>query len=814
MVSSHRRAGTVLLIFLALTLILTFPIAFRSHEAVSDFGDPLLNIWILTWDIEQVVHGNLSGFFDGNIFFPHQRTLAYSEMLLPQALLAALPLLLTGNRVLAYNFVLLASFLFSAIGMYGLAYRLTKSGVASVVAGMIFAFSPFMFDHTAHLQIFFAGGIPLTLLFLSRFLQTEAWRDLLLLALFFVIQLLGNCYYAVYLSYAVALLVLVHLVTAQKWRDRVFCAKLAALAGFVVALAGPVFWQYLRFQQEMGFSREINFQAKLASYVTTPRSNLVYGGMLFDQNLHEARLFPGILPVLLGIVGFAVLVSSRLPDPVPQRRLRRAWRLVLAAAIALCLLAIAAILVAGRFKVELLGLKITGSHLNRPFFLLLFLLALFASLDAGFRARWLPPLTSPAAWIRYCAYLGMLAFILSFGTHGPYMLLYHFAPGFAALRSVARIHIINLLALAVIAAWGVRWLLAQGPVWRRQLFRLAIPGVILIEYLNFPLVLRDVPRELDVPPVYRFLATQPPGTSLLELPLGNLEREFLRMYFATFHWQPLVNGVSGYIPPVNHELVRRWQSRSAAQVIGDAQDLGVRYLVLHRGELSRRDRVACRALLWQQRRILRFVDQFRNDEVWEIAPREAEDTSPLLPPGRPLDRDHFVLSSSRPQDLAHLLDGKLSTFWHSGGPQRVGDWLTVDLGTVVHATGMTFLQGRHFQDFPRSYQVEGSSDGVEWTSLTEAKSYLLPIRHLLAAKTVPFTTTWEPVPVRFLRLTLTRADPKFFWSAFELEVYSAAGSAQPANAQSAASLRSAAPERKASCASAKPAATFSACPPT
>ena len=59
-----------------------------------------------------------------------------------------------------------------------------------------------------------------------------------------------------------------------------------------------------------------------------------------------------------------------------------------------------------------------------------------------------------------------------------------------------------------------------------------------------------LPTGRDIPPVYRWLAQQPPGTVALELPIsGNALlqafQESSRLYFSTYHWQPLVNGYSG-----------------------------------------------------------------------------------------------------------------------------------------------------------------------------------------------------------------------------------------------------------------------------
>jgi hypothetical protein len=49
--------------------------------------------------------------------------------------------------------------------------------------------------------------------------------------------------------------------------------------------------------------------------------------------------------------------------------------------------------------------------------------------------------------------------------------------------------------------------------------------------------------------VYTELARQPPGTVLVELPLGQPDYDLRAMYYSTVHWRPVVNGYSGFFPP-------------------------------------------------------------------------------------------------------------------------------------------------------------------------------------------------------------------------------------------------------------------------
>ena len=72
-------------------------------------NDSYFSVWIFGWQARQLIADPLN-LFQGNIFFPFPQTLAFSEIILPGAL-TYLPLdYATGNPVLAYNLVVIASF--------------------------------------------------------------------------------------------------------------------------------------------------------------------------------------------------------------------------------------------------------------------------------------------------------------------------------------------------------------------------------------------------------------------------------------------------------------------------------------------------------------------------------------------------------------------------------------------------------------------------------------------------------------------------------------------------------------------------------
>ena len=55
------------------------------------------------------------------------------------------------------------------------------------------------------------------------------------------------------------------------------------------------------------------------------------------------------------------------------------------------------------------------------------------------------------------------------------------------------------------------------------------------------------------------------------------------MYFSTFHWHPLVNGMSGFAPPHYGDLGRTARGFPSDETLDAFARLGTQYFVLHEG---------------------------------------------------------------------------------------------------------------------------------------------------------------------------------------------------------------------------------------
>ncbi|MFW6198457.1 MAG: hypothetical protein ACOC5E_01400, partial [Acidobacteriota bacterium] len=163
------RLALAVTLFAALTLAFTYPVWTRPDTLLNDPFDARLNAWILAWDAHALVDAT-GELFDANIFHPHDGTLAYSENLLGSALPVA-PLNWAGHPILAYNVVLLVSFVLSGIAMLLWVRRLSGSWIAGLVAGVAWAFAPTKTDHLAHLQLLTSMWVPAVLWLLTAYAE-------------------------------------------------------------------------------------------------------------------------------------------------------------------------------------------------------------------------------------------------------------------------------------------------------------------------------------------------------------------------------------------------------------------------------------------------------------------------------------------------------------------------------------------------------------------------------------------------------------------------------------------------------------------
>lgn len=205
----------------------------------------------------------------------------------------------------------------------------------------------------------------------------------------------------------------------------------------------------------------------------------------------------------------------------------------------------------------------------------------------------------------------------------PVALLRTLVAPLGSIRAYGRAGIFLALGLAVLAGLAIQALRVRPRM-------VALVGLAaLVESLIAPIPLADWARVVDSsqppPAVYAWLAQQPPGQVLAELPLlanDSLTRrpafhESIYMLRSTHHWQRLVNGFFGVETPVYVALREHLRAFPSSEALEALDRYDVRYALVHRQGYGPNQWPRVEAGLREAIR-LRLVADFGTDQVYEL----------------------------------------------------------------------------------------------------------------------------------------------------------------------------------------------------
>lgn len=537
----------VLLLFAILTVGMTYPLILNLRTAVP--GPPWDNfVWLydLWWFRHSIVDLNEWPTINPTIFYPFGYDLRLSETTLATKLLAA-PFLFWGDEILAYNAVLLLSFVLTAYATYLLISYLTDNGYAAIVGAAIFAFCPFRMHAMAAgwLPLMATQWIPLTFLYLERTLRDGKARYALAAGLFMALTVLSSWYYLYIVGPAVALYLLMRMGRLKGSIDRAQLTRNLMFAGFVILVmvlpvALPVVMQQ---SGAMGWSvADVEKWAASADDFFIPNVYHPFWGEYFLSLRAETLRYPWYAPgfVYLGVVALLLAAGA-------------------------------------------LGRKRGASDITRPF---VWLAVLFFLIGLGLVLHWgnevvavrvpenvetwyvriMSTLMSKLAWHKASLY----DFAFEQGTVPiplPALLVYLFVPLGNAMRTFYRFGVITIFAVSVLAGIGAAQILggSRAPdVGPKGKYDMAPPpdakrksrpsiatataillGLVLFDFCSIPLPygMSDIkPQPLD-----RWLAAHPDDVVLMQFPtIRALSGDSL--YRTKFHGKRVAYGHGTFYP--------------------------------------------------------------------------------------------------------------------------------------------------------------------------------------------------------------------------------------------------------------------------
>ena len=302
------RSWTTLLAvagFSLYTLAVFRPTASEVAHTVPAFQgqshDALLLIWATshvsrTW-LRDPLH-----LFDAGIYYPVGSTLAYSDHMIGQAIVGLPIWLATGNPLLEYNLLSLASYALGAAAMFAYARALGVGVAGATAAGIVFAFTPFRFNSPLWLQVLCTAFMPLALRAFLRFVETLAWRDWAVLVACWTMHGLMGLYLAVYFAVVMAGLALHALLFAPTRRSVRLRLGLLGAPVVVFGLLAPTLLPYIALRGPQGHVRSGGLDTALSFFLPGPGT---LTGFLAGLEGGVGQFGPGLLVwplVLLGLV--------------------------------------------------------------------------------------------------------------------------------------------------------------------------------------------------------------------------------------------------------------------------------------------------------------------------------------------------------------------------------------------------------------------------------------------------------------------------------------------------------------------------------
>ncbi len=540
-----------LLVITLATIIFFWPVLVRLGT-YSEGGDAMFNAWTLARDHHCLLRQNCPNFADGNIYFPNKDTMLYSETQLSVGLVS-LPLRLISQNPIFYNNVMTVFSMFM-IGffMYLLAKHLSRNQeLLSIMAGLIFEFSPYRMPAVWHLQNLSICMLPLAVLMILKFVQKPLKRYIIVLFLSLSYVFFASWVQMVFVLMVVGVLLLGLWVFKMARHRQLLIAATVVFMAILCTL--PLMKQYIDFSKQsnakFGLSDQIMYSSSLADYFI-PHSGTLLGKLLnvtgatITKNSYNpdsaSYMGFGLYGVAFLSVFFVCRYRKSKPDKGNDAKLIALFSLV-----------------------GLIGFVISLGPL----------LKVFGSYTYG----WLPDgskLTFPLPWLAINKIFPQLSFI----------------------RAIGRAAAITLFALCCLLAIYSHY---SRRYFSQKQFRISmgiVIALIVVEILPaHTIAMSPVPYTYhwSIPKVYKYIKNNDSIDRILilntdldykdaPLPIARAEQ----VLWAGYHNKNIFNGYSGYEPAQYKTQLGDFKDFTTEDV-PKLKKLGIRYVLLDKSLVSK-----------------------------------------------------------------------------------------------------------------------------------------------------------------------------------------------------------------------------------
>lgn len=761
---------------LAATVLMTWPLAPNASDHLLQaiyHWDAYTNAMIMGSRVDAAVGRGPLSIYDNYFFAPLQDSIVFNENHFGLSLIFAPFYLLSDNPLWAYNLTLLVSLSLSVFFTYLLVRRLSGSATAGMLAGVAFAFCPYVFFEMGRIQLVATQWIPACFWFLHRAIEHQRSRDVAGLWLCYVLQI-GTClYYAMFLIPLLGLSACV-LLYRHRPAPRLYvqlAAGGAVAAGLALGMVYPYFAARRAFDLERSLSFASSYDGKLSFFGNVHETSRTLTFLHHPSEMrgaYEEIAFPGFTVLALSLLALAV--------PLWGEAVRLGWRQFGS--------------VAARW-LSLTALAFCAMVLTRS--MLSGVLVLSGGIGWQLRAR--QPL--PFAGARGL-YLGVLllsiAMFLGLSVaewndepiRGLYYYFHTYFPGFNGIRKVSRQAVMTSFVFCVLAGFGAAWLaskLPRGP-WQRPALFVGMLSFVCYELRTYPHPTERMWNDETIPSAYRFIASLPEDDLVTIVPQNDGASLFwgdrgmaLHNYLALFHKHRFVNGQSSWMPAVN-ELVRRVQmtlpSEAAWRLLAAA---GARHILVHGEDLTpqRRD---------LPERLSAMPDHFEKvfhdggQSVFSLRglsePSLALLDTPALPAGATALAPEQLRATANlaPQLAHHAVDGDLETHWSSQRGQARGQYFELQLNQAHPIIAFEIENIEEVMQVPMSYRFSVATAEGGFRTVAEQPVLRLHREQIHSPKTFVFRLVLpEAVVTDRVRITIEQPVPGFEFTVREARIY-------------------------------------------
>lgn len=224
-------------LYTVLTLAYFLPsLSILTSALIGPPQDNMQNLWNFWWGYDVIV-GRMGNFLYTNyICYPEGVSLLYHSYSWYNLFLSFVLRQIDGP-VLAYNLLVLHTFVLSGLGAFLLIRYLVGNSYLALLGGYIYAFNPFHFAQSiSHLNIASIQFIPFFVLYFIKVIKEGGRKDLFLTSLFFLLNTLCDWNYMIFAGYFMGFAYVYLAIRRKRYVLPDVIGKIVAIVGFTLVV--------------------------------------------------------------------------------------------------------------------------------------------------------------------------------------------------------------------------------------------------------------------------------------------------------------------------------------------------------------------------------------------------------------------------------------------------------------------------------------------------------------------------------------------------------------------------------------------------